>query len=226
VSDAGGDPADAERGADAAPPHPFSSPLVPVANDEDAVATAAAVLPHVAAAGGRIVLVNVIEKAGGAPDKASVEQREALAAEAFAAFEERAAEAGVAVEDRLLYATDVADAVVEAAHEAGASAVVFTPRRHHGLLDFLAPDVRGRLIEESDLPVVVLPDAADADGASGDDGGADADGSADVDADADADADGTGTGAGDADAGVESDGAGADAAESGDAGRDVEGEGS
>jgi nucleotide-binding universal stress UspA family protein len=192
VSDAGGEPEDAGGGAGAAPAHPFSAPVVPVANDDDAVATAAAVLPHVAAAGGRVLLVNVIEKAGGAPDKASVEQREALAAEAFAAFEERAAGAGVAVEERLLYGTDVAETIVDAAHEAGASAVVFTPRRHHGLLDFLAPDVRGRLLEASDLPVVVLPDrASGTTGADGEDGTAT--GEADADGDTGGGAEGEGS---------------------------------
>jgi nucleotide-binding universal stress UspA family protein len=200
-----------DDGAAAEPPHPFSAPIVPVANDEDATATARAVLPHVAAAGGRVLLVNVIEKAGGAPDKASVEQREELAAEAFSDFEAIAAEIGVPVETDVLYGTDVAETIVAAAHEADASAIVFRPRRHHGLLDFLAPDVRGRLLEVSDVPVVVLPERSN--GEDADDAGADAEPRADGDGGGDA---GTGAGArdrgddADADAGVDADASGGD----------------
>jgi nucleotide-binding universal stress UspA family protein len=140
------------------PPGLLSRPLVPVASEEDAVETCRTGFPRVAAAGGRPVVVHVIEKAGGAPDKASVEQREAAAEEAFAAVRDCAADYGLDVETEVRYGTDVADAIVDAAAELDASAIVFHPRGGSWLLDLLTGDVRDRLIEESDRPVVVLPD--------------------------------------------------------------------
>jgi nucleotide-binding universal stress UspA family protein len=141
------------------PPAILSRPLVPIASEDDAVETCRAAFPHIAAAGGRPVVVHVIEKAGGAPDKASVEQRETAAESAFDAVRDCAAAYDLEVETEIHYGTDVAEAVLAAAADADASAVVFHPRGGSWLLDLLTGDVRDELLRRSDRPVVVLPDA-------------------------------------------------------------------
>ncbi|MDS0294473.1 universal stress protein [Halogeometricum luteum] len=145
-------------GDDPATPSLFARPLVPVAGTDDAAATASALLPRVAAVGGRPVFLHVVEKAGGAPDKASVEQREELAAEMFEHVEAAAADAGVDAETELRYGTDVAETIVDAAHDADATCIAFTPRGGSKWWDLFSGDVRESLVAESDLPVVVLPD--------------------------------------------------------------------
>ncbi|WP_152042008.1 universal stress protein [Salinigranum salinum] len=155
---------------DAPPANLLSNPFVPVASVDDARITLDAVLDRVAAASGRMTVAHVVEKAGGAPDKASMEQREGIAEEAFELVRGRAADAGVDVETELLYGTDVAETLVEAAHESGATAIVFTPRGHKWWWDLFSEDVADALVHESDLPVVVLPSPADA---GADDGGGD-----------------------------------------------------
>jgi nucleotide-binding universal stress UspA family protein len=142
---------------DAPPSNLLSRPFVPVASVDDAEITLDAVLDRVAAAGGRMTVAHVVEKAGGAPDAASVEQREGIAEEAFELVRERASAAGVGVETELLYGTDVAETLVEAAHEVDATAIVFTPRGHKWWWDLFSEDVADALVHESDLPVVVLP---------------------------------------------------------------------
>ncbi|WP_435067304.1 universal stress protein [Haloplanus sp. C73] len=142
-----------------APSNLLSRPLVPVASEDDARATCRAAFPRIAAAGGRPVVVHVIEKAGGAPDKASVEQREAAAADAFAVVRDHAEDAGLDVTTEIRYGTDVAATIIDAAADVDASAVVFHPRDGSWLLDLLTGNVRDRLLEESEHPVVVLPDA-------------------------------------------------------------------
>ena len=132
--------------------------LVPVAGAEDAEATCAAVLPRLERAGGRMTAVHVIEKAGGAPDKAGVEQRREHAAEAFDVVESRAAEAGVPVETLVVFDTDVAEGILAAAADVEATAIVFTPRGGSRLLDLLAGDVSEALLDRADRPVLVLPD--------------------------------------------------------------------
>jgi nucleotide-binding universal stress UspA family protein len=154
---------DPESGTGTAPASLFARPVVPVANEDDAEATAAAVLPHAAAVGGRPVFLHVVEKAGGAPDKASVEQREDLADEMFERLEAAAAEAGVDAETELRYGTDVAETVFETAREVGATSIAFTPRDGSKWWDLFSSDVRDSLVTESDLPVVVLPDASEGD---------------------------------------------------------------
>lgn len=149
--------------ADDPPPNLLSNPFVPVASVDDAQITLDAVLPRIVAATGRMTVAHVVEKAGGAPDKASVEQREAIAEEAFELVRERAADAGVDVESELLYGTDVAETLVQAAHDAGATAIVFTPRGHKWWWDLFSEDVADALVHDSDLPVVVIPSPADAD---------------------------------------------------------------
>jgi nucleotide-binding universal stress UspA family protein len=168
----------------------LSSPFVPVASVDDAELTVAAALDHIAAVGGRMTVAHVVEKAGGAPDAASVEQREGIAEEAFDLVRERAAAAGVDVETQLLYGTDVAETLVEAANAAGASSIVFTPRGHKWWWDLFSDDVADALVHESDLPVVVLPSpAVDADDSAADAGDAGDDEADDAEDDAVGDAD-------------------------------------
>lgn len=121
-----------------------------------------------------MTVVHVVEKAGGAPDKASMEQREEIAEEAFERARERASRAGVDVETELLYGTDVAETLIAGAHDAGASAIVFTPRGHKWWWDLFSDDVADALVHESDLPVVVMPSRS-VDGGDGDDTAADGD---------------------------------------------------
>ena len=141
----------------------FERILVPVAGEHDAEATAAAVAPYVESAGGTVVAVHVIEKAGGAPDKASVEQRELEADEIFDVVADGLADVDVEIETEYRYGTDVAETIVEAAHDLDASAIVFTPRGGSRWVKLLTGDVATELLTDSDLPVVVLPDEPEGD---------------------------------------------------------------
>jgi nucleotide-binding universal stress UspA family protein len=148
------------------PIRPFSFALVPVASPEDAAATAAAVAPY-ADAFDRILGVSVVEKAGGAPDKMPLEQAERRAEESLAALADPLREAGVEVETSVRYGTDVVETLVEAADEADAGAIVFTPREGGMLLRLLSGDLADRLVHESDVPVIALPDEAGDDETTG-----------------------------------------------------------
>jgi nucleotide-binding universal stress UspA family protein len=128
--------------------------LLPVANEEDAEASCRALRPYV---GASVVACNVVEKAGGAPDKASVEQREEEAEDAFAAVREILGDV-TDVETTIRYDTDVADGIFDAAADADATAIVFTPRGGSRWVRLLTGDVAMDLITENDRPVVVLPD--------------------------------------------------------------------
>lgn len=136
----------------------FQRVVVPVASEDDARSTAAALGPYVDNASGSVLAVHVVEKAGGAVDKASVEQREENAEEIFEVVRSELSAYGIEPETRILYGTDVADTIVEAGHDVDASAIVFTPRDGGRWLKLLTGDVALELISDSDLPVVVLPD--------------------------------------------------------------------
>ena len=129
----------------------------PVDHEGDARATCRVVLPHVADAGGEIIAVHVIEKAGGAMDKAGVEQREEFADEIFSIVEDACADAGVPVETDLRFDTDVEDAIFDAARDHDATAVAFTPRGGSRWLDLLTGDHARDIVKQADLPVVVFP---------------------------------------------------------------------
>jgi len=131
--------------------------LLPVASVEDAQATARAVAPYLGDAGS-VVAVHVIEKAGGAPDKASVEQRESYAGEVFDAVREQLGD----VETDLRFDTAVEDAIFAAAADHDASAIVFTPRGGSRWLRLLTGDVTLHVVTETDRPVLVLPDIGEA----------------------------------------------------------------
>lgn len=137
----------------------FDRVVLPVASPEDARATCRAVRPYLS---GEAVAVHVIEKAGGAPDKASVEQREEYAAEVFDAVRECLADTRVETDVR--YGTDVAETIFEAASDHDASAIVITPRGGSRWIRLLTGDVALDIVTQSDRPVVVLPDVEEASG--------------------------------------------------------------
>lgn len=140
----------------------FETVVLPVASAEDARTTCAGAAAHLRRASGRAVVVHVIEKAGGAPDKASVEQREEGAEELFAAAREACDAAHVTIDTRLEYGTDVPETIFAVADEVDASAIAFTPRGGSRWVRLLSGDVANTLVNESRRPVVVLPDQPDA----------------------------------------------------------------
>ncbi|MFC4359850.1 universal stress protein [Halobium salinum] len=124
--------------------------LVPVATEDDARKTAAALAPYGPA---RVTVLHVVEKGEGVPDKTPVEQSEQVAEDAFAAFRETFPDA----EDHLEYRRDVVAGILDAADEVDASVVVFQPREGGRIVQFLSGDLSEKLIDEADRPVVALP---------------------------------------------------------------------
>ena len=138
----------------------FDRVVVPVANRDDAAATATTLQSHFGM-DATVITVHVIEKAGGAPDKASVEQREQRAAEIFSIITEAFDDSGVVIETDLRYGTDIASSIVGTAHDRGASAIVFTPRGGSRWRKLLTGDVTHNLVLSSDVPILVLPDCGE-----------------------------------------------------------------
>ncbi|SHG58278.1 universal stress protein [Halobaculum gomorrense] len=138
----------------------LSRVVVPVASADDAADTAAA-LKRYDAEVGEVTLVYVVEKAGGAPDKAGVEQREEAAREAFDTFD--AALPDVTVDREVVYDTDILDGILSVARGVDATAIAFTPRDGGRFVRMLTGDLALRLVTGADRPVVSLPRPADDD---------------------------------------------------------------
>jgi len=128
--------------------------VVPVADDEDARATAAALRAYEF---GNVTAVHVVEKGGGTPDKIPLEQAEQRAEEAFEAFLDVIPDA----ETELSYNTDVINGVFDVAAAVSASAIAFRPRGGSRLTQFLSGDTALTLVTESDRPVIALPEQLD-----------------------------------------------------------------
>ncbi len=133
-------------------------PLVPVANPDDASATYEAIRGYLQSGEGTPIVVHVIEKAGGAPDKAGVAQRKEVAEEAFHRFQNLAETDGLEIETDLRFGTDVAETIHEAAEDHDASAIVFRSRGGSRWLDLVSGNVRAKLLKGHEVPVVVLPE--------------------------------------------------------------------
>ncbi|MFC6613639.1 universal stress protein [Halopenitus salinus] len=134
----------------------LSRVLVPIANEADAVDTYDSLSGYLDSET-TILVVHVIEKAGGGIDKAGVEQREEIAETAFEAVRGLANADDVPVETGIHYGTDVAETINAAADERDATAIAFRSRGGGRILDFLSGSVRTKLVTGSDLPVIALP---------------------------------------------------------------------
>lgn len=140
----------------------FQRIVVPVANCDDAADTTAALAPYVEGTDCTVIAVHVIEKAGGALDKASVEQREQAAGDIFAVTTDGFSDTDATLETEIRYGTDIATTLIAAAHDGDATAIAFTPRGGSRWRKLLAGDVTHNLLRDSDIPILVLPDRAGA----------------------------------------------------------------
>ena len=130
--------------------------LLPVAHEEDALATARRLEPYDPE---RVTALHVVEKGEGVPDKTPVEQSEELAEESYAAVREVFPDA----DEHTAYGRDIAEAIFEAAETVDASAIAYRARGGNRLMQFLSGDVSLDLVTDADRPVIALP-RADADG--------------------------------------------------------------
>ncbi|WP_311171876.1 universal stress protein [Halobellus ordinarius] len=124
--------------------------LLPVAHEDDALATASALEPYQP---DRVTALHVVEKGEGVPDKTPVAQSEAIAAESYSAVRSVFPDA----EEHTAYARDVADSIFEAAEEVDASAIAYRARSGNRLMKFLTGDLSLQLVTEADRPVIALP---------------------------------------------------------------------
>jgi len=124
--------------------------LLPVAHEDDALATANALEPY---GPGHVTALHVVEKGGGVPDKTPVEQSEELAEESYAAVRSVFPDA----DDHTAYGRDVAEKIFGAADEVGASAIAYRSRGGGRLTQFLSGDLSLKLVTHADVPVIALP---------------------------------------------------------------------
>ncbi|RLN01420.1 universal stress protein [Haloarcula sp. Atlit-7R] len=124
--------------------------LLPVTDEDDALATAQALEPYEPRS---VTALHVVEKGGGVPDKTPVEQSEELATEAYAAVRTVFPDAS----EHTAYGRDVAETIFEAAAEVDASAIAYRSRGGNRLMQFLSGDVSLKLVTNSDRPVIALP---------------------------------------------------------------------
>jgi len=124
--------------------------LLPVAHEEDALATATALEPY---GPEKVTALHVVEKGGGVPDKTPVEQSEDLAEESYAAVRTVFPDANA----HTVYGRDIAEKIFEAAEEVGASAIAYRSRGGNRLMQFLSGDISLKLVTNADRPVIALP---------------------------------------------------------------------
>ncbi|WP_066416048.1 universal stress protein [Halorubrum aethiopicum] len=137
-------------GTDSAGRNLLGHVLVPVANEEDALATARALEPYNP---DRVTALHVVEKGEGVPDKTPVEQSEELAAESYAAVRSVFPDA----DEHTAYDREVVDAILAAADEVGATAIAYRTRGGNRLVQFLSGDLTVKLVTNADVPVIALP---------------------------------------------------------------------
>ena len=124
--------------------------LVPVSNENDALATARALEPYQPK---QVTALHVVEKGEGVPDKTPVEQSEEVAEKSYAAVRTVFPDAN----DHTAYARDIVGAILEAVDEVGASAIAYRSRGGNRLMHLLSGNLSLKLVTNADRPVIALP---------------------------------------------------------------------
>ena len=128
--------------------------VVPVATKDDAERTVRQLLSYESEPD--LHIVHVIEKGGGAPDKAPLEAREQQATTIFEFLEAFVGERGSLTTERR-YGTDVVEEIVASADEQKATAIAFVPRPSGRITRVLTGDKTRKLVANGQIPVLVLP---------------------------------------------------------------------
>ncbi|QCP90526.1 universal stress protein [Haloarcula marismortui] len=126
--------------------------LLPVATEDDALATVTALEPYEPE---QVTALHVVEKGEGVPDKTPVAQSEEVAAESYAAVRTVFPDA----DDHTAYSRNVVEAIFHAADEVGASAIAYRSRGGGRLMQFLSGDLSLKLVTNAAIPVIALPRA-------------------------------------------------------------------
>ncbi|MFP9060579.1 universal stress protein [Natrialbaceae archaeon A-chndr2] len=130
--------------------------LVPIATKADAEKTIPTLMDYVDGETSELHVVHVIEKAGGAPDKAPLEARQEQAEKIFS-FVERFVGDRIDVTTELRYGTDIVDEIIASAEESDVTAIAFVPRPSGRIPKILTGDTTRRLVANEQIPVLVLP---------------------------------------------------------------------
>ncbi|KTG08785.1 hypothetical protein AUR64_13235 [Haloprofundus marisrubri] len=134
----------------------FDRVLVPIAGPHNAANTARVVY-HFDPKDAEVVVVHVVEKGEGVPDKASVEQRRVFAEKAYGSFWEVFPDGGPTLQFRTLYGRNVGETIRRTAEEERATAIAFVPRAGNRWVRYLTGDVTAELLKRSEIPVIALP---------------------------------------------------------------------
>jgi nucleotide-binding universal stress UspA family protein len=140
-------------------PLPFETIALPLASEQDAETTCAAIRPYLSPET-RVVVIHLIEKAGGWIDAAPVEQRKQRANRIFERCTQELSDCVASLETTIHYHTDLADGILEAVKENEVDLLAFTPRGGSRFRKLLTGDTSFSLIHEASCPVLVVPHEA------------------------------------------------------------------
>jgi nucleotide-binding universal stress UspA family protein len=131
--------------------------LLPVASVEDAEVTCLSALPAIMQAGGAVTGLHIIDANGGWPDMAPREYRRYIANDALELVRREAEARGIRVSTKVVFDSEVTRAIITAAEEIEASAIVFTPRGSGRWRSLFSSGVAFDLVKKATCPVIVFP---------------------------------------------------------------------
>ena len=132
----------------------FERILVPIADPEDAEATARALRPHLEP-NTTLIVTHVVQ--GEAGETSVKKGRDQFAGATYETFSDILYRRDLQFEWVTLEAREVAEAIIDAVAMTEATLVAFTPRDIDTWSRTISGDPGGQIIRESDVPVMVFP---------------------------------------------------------------------
>lgn len=130
----------------------FSKIMLPVADPEDARETCDLVIPIIKNRNAKAVARFIV-----LTKKPTIAQQELIAKETPSIIDEEFKKSGIPITCKTDYSKDVIKAMIEETEKERGDAIVIRPRIANRLTKFFAADVLEKLIEKSNVPIVILP---------------------------------------------------------------------
>lgn len=135
---------------------PVDTIAIPLVSEADAKASCQALRPFLSSRT-EVIVVHVIQKAGGGIDPVSMDRRKAQATQIFEKCSQVLDKDVRTITTTITFQTDIVEGIREAGRDYDADIIAFTPRGASRIRKLISGDTAFKLVHRAERPVLIIP---------------------------------------------------------------------